>query len=49
MTEHDSAAIAREFFEAWNERDFDRGATLVADDGELVRWRRTSGIPERTA
>ena len=28
--------IAREYFEAWNRRDFDRVAALVADDAELV-------------
>lgn len=28
--------IAREFYAAWNERDFERGAALVADDGELL-------------
>jgi steroid delta-isomerase-like uncharacterized protein len=36
MNQRDNAAIARGFFEAWNERDYDRGASLVADDGELV-------------
>ena len=33
---HDSASIARTFYDAWNERDFDRGANLMADDGEIV-------------
>lgn len=28
--------IAREFYAAWNERDFERAAALVADDGELL-------------
>jgi steroid delta-isomerase-like uncharacterized protein len=50
MTEHDSAAIAREFFEAWNDRDYDRGAALIADDGELIevatdeRYRGSDGL-----
>jgi steroid delta-isomerase-like uncharacterized protein len=28
--------IAREYLEAWNSRDFDRGAALVADDAEII-------------
>jgi steroid delta-isomerase-like uncharacterized protein len=28
--------IAREYFEAWNMRDFDRIAALVADDAEII-------------
>jgi len=28
--------IAREYFEAWNRRDFDRVEALVADDAEVV-------------
>jgi steroid delta-isomerase-like uncharacterized protein len=36
MNEQDNAATARGFFEAWNERDYDRGASLVAVDGELI-------------
>lgn len=28
--------IAQEFYAAWNERDFERAAALVADDGELL-------------
>ena len=32
----DNATIARTFYEAWNDRDFDRAAELMADDGELV-------------
>jgi steroid delta-isomerase-like uncharacterized protein len=36
MTEQDAAAVARVFFEAWNDRDFDRGAAIIADDGELI-------------
>jgi steroid delta-isomerase-like uncharacterized protein len=50
MTYKDSAALAREFFEAWNDRDFDRGAELITDDGELVevatdeRYRGRDGL-----
>ena len=50
MNQQDNAAIARGFFEAWNERDYDRGASLVADDGELVevatseRYRGAEGL-----
>jgi ketosteroid isomerase-like protein len=36
MTQQDSAAIARAFFEAWNDRDYERGTSLIADDGELT-------------
>ena len=36
MAEKDNATIARAFFEGWNERDFDRPAALVAEDGEIV-------------
>lgn len=32
----ENVEIAREFYTAWNERDFERGAALVADDGELL-------------
>lgn len=32
----DNAAIAKSFFEAWNERDFERGAALAAEDAEIV-------------
>jgi steroid delta-isomerase-like uncharacterized protein len=32
----DNATIARTLYEAWNERDFDRSAALMADDGEIV-------------
>jgi steroid delta-isomerase-like uncharacterized protein len=28
--------IARDYFEAWNRRDFDRIAELVADDAEII-------------
>lgn len=31
-----SEEIAREYFEAWNRRDFDRIEALVADDAEVV-------------
>ena len=52
MTEHDVAAVAREFFEAWNDRDYERGAALITDDGELVevatdeRYRGSDGLRE---
>jgi steroid delta-isomerase-like uncharacterized protein len=32
----DNAAIAKDWFEAWNERDFDRGSAMVAEGAELV-------------
>ena len=32
----DNAAIARKLHESWNERDFDRVASLMANDGEIV-------------
>jgi steroid delta-isomerase-like uncharacterized protein len=32
----ENADIARKVFECWNERDFDGGAALMADDGEIV-------------
>jgi steroid delta-isomerase-like uncharacterized protein len=35
--------IAREYFEAWNRRDFDRLEALVADDAELVDFDGTTG------
>jgi steroid delta-isomerase-like uncharacterized protein len=35
MAEQDNVSIARGFFEGWNERDFDRPAALVAEDGEI--------------
>ena len=34
--------IAREYFEAWNRRDFDRIEALVADDAELVDFDGTT-------
>jgi steroid delta-isomerase-like uncharacterized protein len=36
MAQPDSASIARSFYEAWNERDFDRLAGLFAHDGEIL-------------
>jgi steroid delta-isomerase-like uncharacterized protein len=36
MAESDNARLARMFYEFWNERDFDRGAELVAEDGSLT-------------
>lgn len=50
MTQQDAASIAREFFEAWNDRDYDRGAGLIAEDGEIVevatdeRFRGADGL-----
>ena len=32
----ETASVGREWFEAWNERDFDRGAALVTADADLV-------------
>jgi ketosteroid isomerase-like protein len=32
----DNDGTAREFYDAWNARDFDRVAGLVAQDGEIV-------------
>jgi predicted ester cyclase len=36
MAESDNARLARTFYESWNERDFDRGAKHVAEDGALT-------------
>jgi steroid delta-isomerase-like uncharacterized protein len=36
VAEQDSAAIGREWFESWNERDFDRGAALFSEDAEII-------------
>lgn len=32
----DNASTARAFYEAWNDRDFDRGAQQVSDDASIV-------------
>ena len=32
----DNSSIGREFYDAWNARDFDRVAGLLAPDGEIV-------------
>jgi steroid delta-isomerase-like uncharacterized protein len=32
----DNASIARQFYEDWNAREFDRIAQQIADDGEIV-------------
>jgi steroid delta-isomerase-like uncharacterized protein len=32
----DNVAISRSLYEAWNNRDFDKVASLVADDGEIL-------------
>lgn len=32
----EKAAIARDVYESWNSRDFDRGAQAMADGGEIV-------------
>lgn len=36
MSTEDNVKIAREFPAAWNDRDFDRAAALMADDGEIL-------------
>lgn len=36
MTHEDNVKIAREFYAAWNDRDFERSAALVADDCEIL-------------
>ena len=36
MSNEDNVRIAREFPKAWNDRDFDRAAKLMADDGEIL-------------
>jgi steroid delta-isomerase-like uncharacterized protein len=36
MSYEDNLRIAREFPEAWNDRDFERAAKLMADDGEIL-------------
>lgn len=36
MSSEDNANIARAFYAAWNDRDFDRSAALMADDGEIL-------------
>lgn len=52
MGEHDTAAIARSFFEHWNERDYDRGASLATGDAEFVevatdeRYHGSEGLRE---
>lgn len=36
MTHEENVRIAREFYAAWNDRDFKRSAALMADDGEIL-------------
>ena len=36
MPHEDSVRIAHELYAAWNDRDFDRSAALMADDGEIL-------------
>jgi steroid delta-isomerase-like uncharacterized protein len=36
MSNEENVKIAREFPAAWNDRDFDRAAKLMADDGEIL-------------
>lgn len=36
MSIEENVKIAREFPAAWNDRDFDRAAKLMADDGEIL-------------
>jgi steroid delta-isomerase-like uncharacterized protein len=36
MSHEDNLRIVREFHAAWNDRDFDRAAALMAPDGEIL-------------
>lgn len=36
MSHEDNLRLVREFQAAWNERDFDRGAEMMAADGEIL-------------
>jgi steroid delta-isomerase-like uncharacterized protein len=36
MARDDNVEIARSFYDAWNARDFDRGAALMHEDGEII-------------
>jgi steroid delta-isomerase-like uncharacterized protein len=36
MSQEDNSRIVQEFHAAWNDRDFDRGAALMAPDGEIL-------------
>lgn len=36
MHQEENVRIAKEFYAAWNDRDFDRGAALMADDAEIL-------------
>lgn len=36
MAQQDNVKIARNLYEHWNAREFDRVAELIADDGEIV-------------
>lgn len=36
MSHEENVRIAREFYAAWNDRDFGRAAALMAEDGEIL-------------
>jgi steroid delta-isomerase-like uncharacterized protein len=36
LAQDDNERIVRMLYEAWNDRDFDRAAALIADDGEIL-------------
>ncbi|MDQ3992138.1 MAG: ester cyclase [Actinomycetota bacterium] len=36
MSQEDNLRIVREFHASWNDREFDRGAALMAADGEIL-------------
>ena len=36
MSHEDNLRLVREFQATWNERDFDRGAAMMAPDGEIL-------------
>lgn len=36
MSHEDNLRLVREFQAAWNERDFDRGASMMAPNGEIL-------------
>src|SRR4051812_10827651 len=36
MPQEETARIAQDFYAAWNDRDFERAAAAMADDGEIL-------------
>jgi steroid delta-isomerase-like uncharacterized protein len=52
MPQEENVSIARDFYAAWNDRDFDRSAALMADDAEILivgtgeRYRGPAGAIE---